>query len=92
MKKAINGFKGVSALALLRAANDQAADGVQFEMEGDLRSAYSSLYTAAQLVKAVIDHPEFKQEAESGKKGVVTKEFQDHRTVRCMELQGNPLF
>ncbi|KAL5536690.1 DOA4 [Sanghuangporus sanghuang] len=84
VRSLVNGFRGASAISLLRSARDQAITGASLEAEGALRGAYRALLLCAQLSQAVLGHAEFKAESQ-GKKGVVWNEWEDFQRRYGME-------
>ncbi|EJC99956.1 cysteine proteinase [Fomitiporia mediterranea MF3/22] len=76
VRNAVKEIRGASAISLLRTAGDRAAAGAAYEAVGDLRAAYRALFSSAQITQVIMDHPEFKQEA-NGKKGVVWNEWSE---------------
>ena len=84
VRSLVNGFRGASAISLLRSARDQAFTGASLERDGDIRGAYRALLSCAQLSQAFLIHADFKAESQ-GKKGVVWNEWQDFQRVSGSE-------
>lgn len=72
--------RGVSAIALIRAAGTQIHNAKGHEANGDLRSALGSYIKAATLAKLTMDSPEYLQESK-GKGGVIRKELNEFLEV-----------
>ena len=78
--------RGASATSLLRAAGDQSQTARAQEGAGELREALASLTKAASLVNMFMESVEFKQERQSKKGGVLTKEFMNFHEVRPLPV------
>ena len=76
--------KGISAISLMRLAQDSASEAQKAEDSGDLKKSLGLWVQASTLLSGLYETADYKTESKPGKKGAVYKEVTDWMRVRAL--------
>ena len=76
--------KGISATSLMRVAQDSAFEAQKAEDSGDLKRSLGQWVQASSLLSALFEAPDYKAEAQPGKKGAIYKEVTEWMHVSAL--------